>query len=683
MDLMHRLQRYLGLDFLFYRGFRFLSAPLRQAPPVGCALASDTEIHSLVSHRHLEIYLLALRSFLRFYERVKVVAHDDGTLSRRDQEYLSQKIRNIRVIPRWEADRSMEETLRGYPHCRKFRNKQILTAQVFDFPAFAASKKIISLDSDILVFRYPQEVVGWIEGETGEILYAYEEKPRSPRIRKKNITASVKTPFQFAPNLCGGFVCCYADMFDLDLIERYCSYVIRNCHDRLYRAQTITALCAQNSLYSPRPLPWTYQNLPHFKADPEPVLRHYFISLSHAEPYVRDAGRVLKEMQTSEALTESRLERSVVTRNSKKKIVQISLGPGYSGSAKFAILSTLGFRDLGHEVCFIAAERSLTAGRAREAGLDLRTLPVDKAAGYDALKEILDRLRPEFVIAHDSRERKYLMRLRREQGRKFYAIAFRSIAAGSFPFLSSIPYNLWLDLNVACSRGVVRSLLVRGILPSKIRVVYNGIEPFQTRPDPIVKESLGIPREAKLIGISSWLHKKRKGFDILFSAVGRGLPFPFRVLMLGIHPDLRSRATAMARSFGLDEESLIYPGYVEDVWPYYAAMDVYVLPSRKEGFSLSLLEGMVCGLPVIVSDIPGNNEAVTHGVNGLLFPIRKPEKLRKALIEVLTQPDRARELGRAARKTVLENFTVEKISVQFDRVLEELRTRRTLDLPGR
>ena len=106
----------------------------------------------------------------------------------------------------------MEEALRGYPHCRKFRKKQILTAQVFDFPSFAASKKIISLDSDILVFRYPEEVVGWIEEETGEILFAYEEKPRSPRIRKNNITTNVQTPFQFAPNLCGGFVCCCSSL---------------------------------------------------------------------------------------------------------------------------------------------------------------------------------------------------------------------------------------------------------------------------------------------------------------------------------------------------------------------------------------------------------------------------------------------------------------------------------------
>ena len=367
-----------------------------------------------------------------------------------------------------------------------------------------------------------------------------------------------------------------------------------------------------------------------------------------------------------------------MSKNSKKKIVQISLGLGYSGSAKFAILSTVGFRDLGHEAWFIAAEGSLTERRAREAGLSLRALPVDKAAGYSALKKILDELRPEFVIAHDSRERKYLMRLRREQGREFLGIAFRSIAASSFPFVSSIPYNLWLDLQIACSRGVARSLLLRGILPSKIRVVYNGIHPCEGNPDPIHRESLGIPAEAKVIGISSWFYEKRKGFDILFSALSKGLPFPFRVLMLGVHPNHQSKANALARSFGLAAESLVYPGYVEEVWPYYAAMDVYLLPSRREGFSLSLLEAMSAGIPVIASDIPGNNEAVENGVNGLLFPVRKPGDLRKALMEVLSQPERSRELGKAARKTVLERFTVEKISLQFDRVLDELRARKRM-----
>lgn len=269
---------------------------------MACSSDGPAEIHSLVSHRHLEVFLLAIRSFLRFYDRVRVVVHDDGTMDEHDVRLLEDCIRNVRVVRRKEADPIVEESLRSHPSCLHFRRKQILTAQVFDFPRFAEARKIVALDSDILVLRHPAEVVGWIEGETGEILYAYEENPRSPRIRKKNITLDPATPFRIAPHLCGGFVCTYAEIFDLDLIERYCSYVLANCHDRLYRAQTIAALCAANSPYRARPLPPAYQNLPHFRAEPEPVLRHYFLSLFRWEPYLRDARAVLGEMETAEGV---------------------------------------------------------------------------------------------------------------------------------------------------------------------------------------------------------------------------------------------------------------------------------------------------------------------------------------------------------------------------------------------
>ncbi len=295
------LVRRLGADWLFRRRIRFLFEPLRRLRPLACSSDGPAEIHSLVSHRHLEIYLLAIRSFLRFYDRVRVVVHDDGTMGEKDIRFLEDRIRNVRIVRKRESDRLVEECLRGHPSCLRFRRKQVLTAQVFDFPRFAETRKIVALDSDILVLRHPAEIVRWIEEETGEILYAYEENPRSPRIRKRNITLEASTPFRFAPHLCGGFVCAYAEIFDLDLIERYCSYVLANCHDRLYRAQTIAALCAANSPYRVRPLPPTYQNLPHFRADPEPVLRHYFLSLSRWKPYLRDARAVLAEMERAEA----------------------------------------------------------------------------------------------------------------------------------------------------------------------------------------------------------------------------------------------------------------------------------------------------------------------------------------------------------------------------------------------
>ena len=365
----------------------------------------------------------------------------------------------------------------------------------------------------------------------------------------------------------------------------------------------------------------------------------------------------------------------------KKRIIQLSLGLGYSGSAKFAILSSVGFRKQGHEIIFIASEGSLTERRAREAGLTVEILPgtKDYALNLQVLRRVFEAFRPEFAIAHDSKERKYLMRFRRQEGRRFYCIAFRSIVPSSFPLISSIPYNLWLDLSVACSKGVARSLMYRGILPSKIRVVYNGIEAQEEAPTPIPRETLGIPQHSKIIGMSTMFHKTRKGFDILFSAVSKGLPFPFRLLMLGITPRDRPYVERIARSYDVSEDVLVFPGYVDDVWPYYAAMDVFALPSRKEGFSLSLLEAMASGLPVIASDIAGNNEAITHNTNGLLFPLRDTDELRRGILRLIEQPGFALQLGKAARRTVLENFTYDKVAIRFDQVLDELRSSRTLD----
>lgn len=109
MNLKRSMQRYFGPHLLFSRRFRSPSEPLRNPPPMECALTSEAEIHSLVSHQHVEIYLLAVRSFLRFYDQVKIMVHDDGSLSLEDQEFLFRQVRNLRLVARRTADRTMEE----------------------------------------------------------------------------------------------------------------------------------------------------------------------------------------------------------------------------------------------------------------------------------------------------------------------------------------------------------------------------------------------------------------------------------------------------------------------------------------------------------------------------------------------------------------------------------------------
>jgi len=358
----------------------------------------------------------------------------------------------------------------------------------------------------------------------------------------------------------------------------------------------------------------------------------------------------------------------------KKKITQISLGDGYAGSAKFAILSSAAFAKMGHEIQVVTSESSLTERRARDLGLVTATLPREnEALQLATLKSILAQFQPEYVIAHHSRERKFLMQLRRQQGRRFFAIAFRNIVSRSFPIFSSIPYNLWLDMNVACGKGVARSLIVRGICPAKVRVVYNGIEIVEGPIEPVSRSELGCDSNCRIIGMSAWFHPKRKGFDILFKALSNGLPAPFKILFLGVVDEHRLQVQEMAQQYGIASNALIFPGYVENTWRYYQAMDVFVLPSREEGFSLSLLEAMACRLPCIASNIPGNNEAIQHNVTGKLFPVHRPNQLRNAISELLTDSSMAARLGQAARENVLQNFTIEKVTESFDRVLAAMK----------
>jgi glycosyltransferase involved in cell wall biosynthesis len=83
----------------------------------------------------------------------------------------------------------------------------------------------------------------------------------------------------------------------------------------------------------------------------------------------------------------------------------------------------------------------------------------------------------------------------------------------------------------------------------------------------------------------------------------------------------------------------------------YADADVFVLPSLVEGFAMTPLEAMACGLPVIVSDHTGANDVVEDGVNGYVVPIRDPGAIGERLRHLHGNPRLREEMGRAARAT--------------------------------
>jgi glycosyltransferase involved in cell wall biosynthesis len=122
----------------------------------------------------------------------------------------------------------------------------------------------------------------------------------------------------------------------------------------------------------------------------------------------------------------------------------------------------------------------------------------------------------------------------------------------------------------------------------------------------------------------------------------------------------RAELEQYTRQLGL-ADVVSWLGYRGDIPSMLAAMDVYVQPSHNEGLSLSILEAMAAGKPVIATDVGGIREVLTPSQNGLLVEPHSPEALFKSMTAMASQPDLRMLLGEAARKHVVAEFSLQKM----------------------
>jgi len=108
-----------------------------------------------------------------------------------------------------------------------------------------------------------------------------------------------------------------------------------------------------------------------------------------------------------------------------------------------------------------------------------------------------------------------------------------------------------------------------------------------------------------------------------------------------------------------------FDGPVTNLRQHLAAADIFVLPSRSEGFSNAIIEAMASSLPVVATDVGGNAEAVKDGVTGFLVPPEDPDALSAAILRLLSDPLQAKAMGAAGRNLVAERFTTEAMMNQI------------------
>jgi glycosyltransferase involved in cell wall biosynthesis len=125
-----------------------------------------------------------------------------------------------------------------------------------------------------------------------------------------------------------------------------------------------------------------------------------------------------------------------------------------------------------------------------------------------------------------------------------------------------------------------------------------------------------------------------------------------------------SQASILRQIFhqgGVDER-VHFPGQVSqtELPRFYRSADLYLSASHSDGTSISLLEALACGCPALVSDIPGNREWITPGVEGWLFPDSDENALAEAIVQAASDRSHLEQMGKAARRLAEQRADWEK-----------------------
>jgi|Deesub1362A_J573_1020465.scaffolds.fasta_scaffold00550_6 glycosyltransferase involved in cell wall biosynthesis len=194
--------------------------------------------------------------------------------------------------------------------------------------------------------------------------------------------------------------------------------------------------------------------------------------------------------------------------------------------------------------------------------------------------------------------------------------------------------------------------------------IGNGVnvEAFKVTPDPRVRVELRLKASDKVIGFIGRLVQE-KGIEELFLAmtkVVREIP-QAKLLIVGdtLESDrdqrLKKRLRELIQANKL-EGAVKFAGFREDIPKLLAIMDLFVLPSHREGMPRTLLEAMAAGKPVVATNIRGCREEVIHGVTGLLVPVRDPCALAEAIVKILSNPELAYAMGEAGQHRAQQEF---------------------------
>jgi len=245
-------------------------------------------------------------------------------------------------------------------------------------------------------------------------------------------------------------------------------------------------------------------------------------------------------------------------------------------------------------------------------------------------------------------------------------------------FLHALTMPL-VDAVICVSESVWKSFgpLMRFLSRNKSYIIYNGIDPSRVQ-----AIEVDVQRERERLGV--------RGGEFLIGTVGRLIPQKDQKTLINAvgqvtesHPHVKlvivgagkceRELKELAKSKGM-EDIVHFTGRVERerVFRILHALDLFVMTSLWEGFSVAVLEAMAVGKPIILTDIPSFNEAIEDGISGIIVPVQDTNALANAITYVMDNPYRAKAMGLAAKERLEEKFSIDRTAREYEELYMRL-----------
>jgi glycosyltransferase involved in cell wall biosynthesis len=359
------------------------------------------------------------------------------------------------------------------------------------------------------------------------------------------------------------------------------------------------------------------------------------------------------------------------------KTLHVDTALTWRGGEQQVLYLTTGLIERGHTAEIACQPGSALAERARDAGVPVHEVRMRgewDLLGAARLSHLLARGKYALVHSHTSHAHVMAglaswMTLRRPIRVVARRVDFR---IDRNP-LSRLKYKLWAERYVAVSEAVKRVMVDGGVPAEKIRVVNSSVDlaRFENVEVGDLRAELDLPPDAVLIVDAAMLveHKAQKYLVAAMPEVLEAVPDA--VCLLVGEGELRPQLERQVAELGL-QDRVLFTGFRSDALRFLKAADVSVMSSQEDGMGNSVQETLALRQPLVATDAGGIPEMAYDGVNAIVVEKKNPHALAQGILRMLRDPELAKRLGEAGRRTVEEKFTTDRMVERTLDVYREL-----------